>query len=101
MKELPRSHRSLGGLFALRSTKMGTNFEEQSCFGMLEGVGNVRLWWFSLEKKFDRPVIMGGEPVTTEPSVLIVDEDVRSILEEARLLTFFKKFSRHSESITK
>eukprot|EP01018_Ginkgo_biloba_P032129 Gb_32169 [translate_table: standard] len=55
---------------------------------------------FSLEEKHFRPAIMGGEPVTTEPSVLIVDEDVRSILEEAGLLSLFKKFSRYNESIT-
>eukprot|EP01018_Ginkgo_biloba_P024014 Gb_26078 [translate_table: standard] len=43
---------------------------------------------------------MGGEPVTTEPIVLVVDEEVRNILEEAGLLAFFKKFRGHSESIT-
>eukprot|EP01018_Ginkgo_biloba_P005757 Gb_20034 [translate_table: standard] len=43
---------------------------------------------------------MGGEPVTTEPSVLKIDEDVRNILEEAGLLSFFKKISRHSQNIT-
>eukprot|EP01018_Ginkgo_biloba_P026278 Gb_21957 [translate_table: standard] len=60
-----------------------------------------RLYWFSLEEKLVRPAIMGGEPVTTAPSVLIVDEDVRNILKEAGLLSFFKKFLGHSESITK
>eukprot|EP01018_Ginkgo_biloba_P018497 Gb_23695 [translate_table: standard] len=79
----------MGELFAVRSDKMVTALEEDGS-----------LCWFSLEKKLVRPVIMGGEPVTTEPSMLIVDEDVRSILEEARLLSFFKKFSGHSESIT-
>eukprot|EP01018_Ginkgo_biloba_P000542 Gb_17474 [translate_table: standard] len=43
---------------------------------------------------------MGGEPVTTEPAVLIVDEEVRSIMEKAGLLSFFKNFRGHSESIT-
>eukprot|EP01018_Ginkgo_biloba_P005387 Gb_27439 [translate_table: standard] len=43
---------------------------------------------------------MGGEPVTAEPAVLVVDEDVRSILEEAGLLSFFKKFGGHSENVT-
>eukprot|EP01018_Ginkgo_biloba_P018721 Gb_24616 [translate_table: standard] len=43
---------------------------------------------------------MHGKPVTTEPTVLVVDKDVWSMLEEARLLSFFKKFSRHSESVT-
>eukprot|EP01018_Ginkgo_biloba_P032039 Gb_30895 [translate_table: standard] len=58
--------------------------------------------WFLIFpwKKFYRLHIMGGEPVITEPSVLIVDEDVRVILEEAGLLSFFKKFSGHSDSIT-
>eukprot|EP01018_Ginkgo_biloba_P009172 Gb_23349 [translate_table: standard] len=58
------------------------------------------LCWFNLEEKLARPAIMGGKPVTIQPSVLIVDEDVRSILEEAGILSFFKKFSGHSESIT-
>eukprot|EP01018_Ginkgo_biloba_P022712 Gb_36500 [translate_table: standard] len=37
-------------------------------------------------------VNMGGDPVTTEPTVLKVDEDVRSILEDAGLLAFFRNF---------
>eukprot|EP01018_Ginkgo_biloba_P010247 Gb_13456 [translate_table: standard] len=44
---------------------------------------------------------MGDEPVTTEPSVIVVDEEVRSILEEVSLLAFFKNFKGHSDSITR
>eukprot|EP01018_Ginkgo_biloba_P016452 Gb_37272 [translate_table: standard] len=44
---------------------------------------------------------MGGEHVTTEPAVLVVDEEVRNILEEAGFLAFFKNFKGHNEGITK
>lgn len=44
---------------------------------------------------------MGGDPITTEPAVLVVDEEVRHILEEAGFLAFFNKFKGHSEGITK
>eukprot|EP01018_Ginkgo_biloba_P036126 Gb_03678 [translate_table: standard] len=88
-KELPRSHGSLGELFARHSDKMGMVLKEGGC-----------LYWFSLEEKLTRPAIMGGELVTTEPSVLIVDEDVQRILEETGILSFFKNFSGHSKSIT-
>eukprot|EP01018_Ginkgo_biloba_P016956 Gb_16897 [translate_table: standard] len=44
--------------------------------------------------------VMGGEPVTIEPTVLVVDKEVKNILEEAGLLAFFKEFRGHSESIT-
>eukprot|EP01018_Ginkgo_biloba_P026524 Gb_28921 [translate_table: standard] len=44
---------------------------------------------------------MGGDPVTTEPTVLVVDEEVRNILEEAGFLAFFNNFKGHSEGITK
>eukprot|EP01018_Ginkgo_biloba_P015417 Gb_19919 [translate_table: standard] len=44
---------------------------------------------------------MGGDPVTTEPVVLVVDEEVRNILEEAGFLTFFNKFKGHSEGVTR
>eukprot|EP01018_Ginkgo_biloba_P002354 Gb_35992 [translate_table: standard] len=42
---------------------------------------------------------MGGDPITTEPPMLKVDEEVRDILEKAGLLSFFRKFSGFSESI--
>ncbi|WP_206637244.1 hypothetical protein, partial [Mesorhizobium sp. M6A.T.Cr.TU.017.01.1.1] len=42
---------------------------------------------------------MGGDPVTIEPHVLKVDEEVRDILEKARLLSFFRKFFKFSECI--
>ena len=44
---------------------------------------------------------MGGDLITMEPTVLIVDEEVRSILEETGLLAFFKSFKGHSDSITR
>eukprot|EP01018_Ginkgo_biloba_P013399 Gb_10421 [translate_table: standard] len=44
---------------------------------------------------------MRGNPVTTEPAVLVVDEEVRNILEEVGFLTFFNNFKGHSEGITK
>eukprot|EP01018_Ginkgo_biloba_P006549 Gb_36349 [translate_table: standard] len=65
----------------------------------LEVVRDVGLWVFMFWKKVCRSLIMGGEPVTSEPSVLKIDDDVRSILEEASLLSF-KKILRHSDSIT-
>eukprot|EP01018_Ginkgo_biloba_P032322 Gb_32267 [translate_table: standard] len=61
---------------------------------------SVGLWLFSFRKRFCRSLIMGGESITTEPTVLKIDEDVRTILEEAGLLSFFKKTLRHGESIT-
>eukprot|EP01018_Ginkgo_biloba_P026147 Gb_40636 [translate_table: standard] len=62
--------------------------------------------WFgeSSVKKLQCRVLvstMGGDPVTTEPTVLVVDEEVRSILEEVGLLGFFKSFKGHSDSITR
>eukprot|EP01018_Ginkgo_biloba_P038334 Gb_05467 [translate_table: standard] len=45
--------------------------------------------------------VMGDEHITTEPVVLVVDEEVRNILEEAGFLAFFKIFEGHSEGITK
>eukprot|EP01018_Ginkgo_biloba_P008081 Gb_11347 [translate_table: standard] len=44
---------------------------------------------------------MGGDPVTTEPDVLGVDEEVRKIIKEAGLLAFFNKFKGHSEGVTR
>eukprot|EP01018_Ginkgo_biloba_P034329 Gb_40947 [translate_table: standard] len=43
---------------------------------------------------------MGADPVTTEPIMLKINEEIRSILEEAGLLSFFKNFLGHSDSIT-
>eukprot|EP01018_Ginkgo_biloba_P021768 Gb_21503 [translate_table: standard] len=43
---------------------------------------------------------MGGDPITTKPAFLVVDKEVRNILEEVGLLVLFKKFKGHSESIT-
>eukprot|EP01018_Ginkgo_biloba_P023420 Gb_40337 [translate_table: standard] len=43
---------------------------------------------------------MGGDPVTTEPTILKVDEDVRSILEDEGLLAFFRKLAGFNEDIT-
>eukprot|EP01018_Ginkgo_biloba_P024051 Gb_01985 [translate_table: standard] len=43
---------------------------------------------------------MGGDPITTEPLVLKVDEEVREILEKAGLIAFFRKFLGFSESIS-
>eukprot|EP01018_Ginkgo_biloba_P031260 Gb_18254 [translate_table: standard] len=43
---------------------------------------------------------MGGDPITTEPSVLKVDEEVRGILEGAGLLSFFRKFMGFNEEIS-
>jgi len=58
----------------------------------------------SFVKKFQCKVLvstMGGDPVTTEPMILVVDEEVRSILEETSLVDFFKSFKDHSDSITR
>eukprot|EP01018_Ginkgo_biloba_P024551 Gb_02600 [translate_table: standard] len=44
---------------------------------------------------------MGGDPVTTEPLVLKVDEEVRDILEKVGLLAFFKKYGITRESFPK
>eukprot|EP01018_Ginkgo_biloba_P007637 Gb_03315 [translate_table: standard] len=41
---------------------------------------------------------MGGDPVTTEPLVLKVDEEVKETLEKEGFLSFFRKFSSFSES---
>eukprot|EP01018_Ginkgo_biloba_P022051 Gb_03020 [translate_table: standard] len=49
---------------------------------------------------FDVLIVMGGDPVITEPVVLSMEEDVRAILENSGLLPFFNKFSRHNEVIT-
>eukprot|EP01018_Ginkgo_biloba_P015036 Gb_26367 [translate_table: standard] len=43
---------------------------------------------------------MGGDPVTTEPSVLKVEQDVRGILEGAGLLSFLCKFTGFNEEIS-
>eukprot|EP01018_Ginkgo_biloba_P020764 Gb_07279 [translate_table: standard] len=52
--------------------------------------------------KLEKPVLaMGGDPVTTEPVVLVVDEEVRKILEEAGFLTFFNKFKGNSDGVTR
>eukprot|EP01018_Ginkgo_biloba_P013977 Gb_31793 [translate_table: standard] len=51
-------------------------------------------------KRVCRNLTMGGDHVTIEPTILKIDKEVRSILEEAGLLPFFKKFSGHSDSIT-
>eukprot|EP01018_Ginkgo_biloba_P031174 Gb_36132 [translate_table: standard] len=67
-------------------------------------------WRFSTMKslkwqkawKLEKPVLaMGGDPVTTEPALLVVDEEGRKILEEAGFLTFFNKFKGHSERVTR
>jgi len=42
---------------------------------------------------------MGGDPVTTEPTVLKVNEDVRGILENVGMLSFFQNFLGYSEDI--
>eukprot|EP01018_Ginkgo_biloba_P038988 Gb_36378 [translate_table: standard] len=57
--------------------------------------------WQKVWKIWKFGVAMGGDPVTTEPAVLVVDEEVRSILEEAGFLAFFNKFKGHSEGITR
>eukprot|EP01018_Ginkgo_biloba_P004688 Gb_19168 [translate_table: standard] len=44
---------------------------------------------------------MGGDAVTTEPVVLVVDEEVRKIIEEAGLLAFFNNFKGNSEGVTR
>lgn len=54
--------------------------------------------WF--RERETSSVNMGGDPVTTEPIVFKVDEDVRIFLEDAGMLTFFRKFLGHSEDIT-
>eukprot|EP01018_Ginkgo_biloba_P018548 Gb_27292 [translate_table: standard] len=56
----------------------------------------------SFVKKFQRRVLvstMGGDPVTMEPTVLIMDEEVRIILEETGLLSFFKSFKAEVSSL--
>eukprot|EP01018_Ginkgo_biloba_P009116 Gb_23834 [translate_table: standard] len=49
---------------------------------------------------FDVLIAMGGYPVITELAVLSMEEDVRAILEDSRLLPFFRKFLGHNEAIT-
>eukprot|EP01018_Ginkgo_biloba_P000761 Gb_31624 [translate_table: standard] len=44
---------------------------------------------------------MGGDPVTMELAILVVDEEVKKILEEAGFLAFFNKFKGHSEGVTR
>jgi len=43
---------------------------------------------------------MEGDPVTTEPTVLQMEVDVKALLEKKGLLDFFRKFSGFSESIS-
>eukprot|EP01018_Ginkgo_biloba_P029318 Gb_29174 [translate_table: standard] len=44
--------------------------------------------------------IMGGDPVTTEPAILKVDEEARDILDRVGLLTFFQKNYGFNENIS-
>lgn len=44
-------------------------------------------------------ILLGREPVTTEPVVLQMGKEVIKIFEEARLMEFFCKFSGFNESI--
>eukprot|EP01018_Ginkgo_biloba_P035673 Gb_06925 [translate_table: standard] len=68
-------------------------------------------WGFSLASNLPRlrPKIgqmairlckMGGDPVTTEPLMFKVDEEVRDILEKVGLLAFFRKLYGFTESIS-
>eukprot|EP01018_Ginkgo_biloba_P021014 Gb_37073 [translate_table: standard] len=51
-------------------------------------------------RRDSRRRIMGGDPVTTKPIVLKVDEEVRDILDRAGLLSFFRKLSGFNEDIS-
>eukprot|EP01018_Ginkgo_biloba_P023590 Gb_28535 [translate_table: standard] len=52
--------------------------------------------------KLEKPILAtGGDPITTKPTILVVDEEVRKILEEAGFLTFFNKFKGNSEGVTR
>eukprot|EP01018_Ginkgo_biloba_P023702 Gb_11572 [translate_table: standard] len=54
--------------------------QNQWSVNQLDLFRGVSLWWFSLEKKFVRLVIMGGEPVTTEPSFIESWKDGRVVV---------------------
>eukprot|EP01018_Ginkgo_biloba_P016143 Gb_31689 [translate_table: standard] len=78
-------------------TRQGRWRAKGFCIAVAWGVGLcVNRFW----KRVCHFLNMGGDLVTTESTVLKIDEDIRSILEEASMLSFFKKYSRHNDSIT-
>eukprot|EP01018_Ginkgo_biloba_P015359 Gb_24384 [translate_table: standard] len=77
---------------------------EKVWFKTFLGASLVRIGHFSCPwcgVTFDGLIYLGGDPVITESAVLSMEEDVRVILEDSGLLPFFKKFTGHSEAITK
>eukprot|EP01018_Ginkgo_biloba_P037260 Gb_40876 [translate_table: standard] len=109
-KELPRScrHHYMAwcpsvGLAECGYFFGGSSCGEQVCLKFFSGVSLVKFGpsscaWCGVA--LDVLIAMGGDPVITEPVVLSMEEEVRAILEDSRLLPLFKKLSGHNEAIT-